>query len=137
MIRIGMVIFVVIVGIMMVACGAAKEEKPAVEVEVTAEAQTATAVMAKVYNLDNGEAIYKKYCFACHDAGLAGAARHVDLGRWEESLAKGVDTLVMHVIDGYTGKYGIIPANGTCMECTDQDIFDAVHYQLKMGGVLN
>ena len=140
--QIGLILVILTMGIMLIQCGGEKEEpmakapeKPAATDAVEASG-TSDAMAEMSYDLDNGEAIYKKFCFACHDAGLAGAARHADKERWTESAAKGVPTLVSNVTNGYQGKYGIIPPKGTCMECSDQDIIDAVHYQLSMGGVL-
>lgn len=140
--RFGLILVILSLGLMLIQCGSKKEEqssvKPAAPAETTPVAETeATAITGEMaYDIANGEAVYKKYCFACHDNGLAGAAKHVDTGRWAESAAKGIPTLIKHVTEGYQGKYGMLPPNGTCMECTDQDIIDAVHYQLKMGGAL-
>lgn len=139
--RFGLIVVALSLGLMLIQCGGAKEEKPAAKAEAAAEtapvAEATAATGEMTYDLANGEAIYKKLCFACHDNGLAGAAKHTDQARWAESAAKGVPTLIKHVTEGYQGKYGMLPPKGTCMDCTDQDIIDAVHYQLKMGGVLN
>jgi len=140
--RLVLIITVLTLGLMLIQCGGGKEEQPAVKAEPAplAEpepvAEPVAEMAAMEYDLANGEAIYKKYCFACHDAALAGAAKHSDRERWTESVAKGIPTLVQHVTDGYQGQYGIIPPMGTCMECSAQDIIDAVHYQLEMGGAL-
>lgn len=139
--RIGFILVTLLMGLFLIQCGGDKTEQPAAEADAakaptakTAVAETASAGMG--YDIANGEAVYKKYCFACHDAGIAGAAKHTDVERWEESAAKGIPTLVKNVTEGYTGKYGMLPPKGACMECTEQDITDAVHYQLKMGGSL-
>lgn len=89
------------------------------------------------YDLANGEAIFDDYCSLCHRMGVAGAASHADKARWEESFAKGIPTLVEHAWNGYTGKYGVLPAKGGCDDCTKQDIVDAVHYHLVDSGVMN
>ncbi len=137
--RFGFIIAVLLLGLMLVQCGG-KEQKPAAEAAPAAKAEAIAPASEQAapmsYSLENGEAIYKKYCFACHDGGIAGAARHADLARWEESAAKGIPTLIKHATEGYQGKYGMLPPKGTCMECSEQDIIDAVHYQLKMGGIL-
>lgn len=140
--RFGVMLVILALGLVIIQCGGEKEEQAAAKAPAASEAAPAaeaeaTAVSGEMsYDLANGEAIYKKYCFACHDAGIAGAAKHTDAERWEESAAKGIPTLVQHVTEGYTGKYGMLPPKGACMECTEQDITDAVHYQLKMGGSL-
>ena len=140
--RFGLIILVLALGSMLIQCGgekeapAAKPAAPAKAEEPAAPATPEAEMAALTYDLGNGEAVYKKYCFACHDAGLAGAAKHADRERWAESAAKGIPTLIKHVKEGYQGKYGMLPPMGTCMECSEQDIVDAVHYQLEMGGAL-
>jgi len=141
--RIGFILVSLCLGLVLIQCGGDKAEQPAAEAVTPVEkapmtdtASTEDAMAEMGYDLANGEAVYKKYCFACHDAGIAGAAKHTDAERWEESAAKGIPTLVKHVTEGYTGKYGMLPPKGACMECSEQDITDAVHYQLKMGGSL-
>lgn len=143
--RFRIVLLIVVLSLTLIQCGGEKADQPAAEASPATETTTPseTKEMAPSgetsmeYDLANGEAVYKKYCFACHDAGLAGAAKHTDTARWEESAAKGIPTLIKHVTEGYQGQYGMIPPKGTCMECSDQDITDAVHYQLKMGGSLD
>ncbi len=130
---------------MLIQCGGEKQAEPTTKGVSSTKTTTAKAAEsssgetsgAMSFDLAIGEAIYKKYCYVCHDAGLAGAAKHTDVDRWKESAAKGIPTLIKHVTEGYQGKYGVLPAKGTCMECTDQAIIDVVHYQLKMGGALD
>lgn len=135
--RFGLIFLVLSLGLMLIQCGGGKEE-PAAKAEPApvAKPEPAAEMAEMTFDLANGEAVYKKTCFACHDAGLAGAAKHADVERWAESAAKGIPTLVKNVTDGYQGQYGIIPPKGTCMDCSEQDIIDAVHYQLSMGGQL-
>ncbi len=128
------ILIILALGLVLLQCGGGdKEQAPAKSQVSTAPAKAASNYE---YDLANGEAIYKKYCFACHDNGIAGAAKHSDTQRWAESAAKGLPTLIKHVTEGYTGTHGILPPKGTCMECGEQDLIDAVHYQLKMGGSL-
>jgi cytochrome c5 len=140
--RFGLIMVALSLGLVLIQCGGGKEEKASSEtatpakIEPVSDVQAAVASGELTYDLANGEAVYKKYCFACHDNGLAGAAKHSDTARWAESAAKGIPTLIKHATEGYQGKYGMLPPKGTCMECSDQDLTDAVHYQLKMGGVL-
>lgn len=141
--RFGLIMVALSLGLMLIQCGGGKEEQSTAKASAStetigvAETEAGVATGEMTYDLVNGEAVYKKFCFACHDNGLAGAAKHADTARWAESAAKGIPTLVKHVTEGYQGKYGMLPPKGTCMDCSDQDIIDAVHYQLKMGGSLN
>ena len=140
--RIGLLSLLLVMGLFLIQCGGGKDaettQKATPMAEKAPETKAAAPAAASMeYDLANGEAVYKKYCFACHDNGLAGAAKHADVERWAESAAKGIPTLIKHVTEGYTGTYGVLPPKGTCMECSEQDIVDAVHYQLKMGSALN
>jgi len=89
-------------------------------------------------NLENGKIVYDRACIACHMAGVAGAAKIDDKARWTESAAKGFETLHKHVINGVAageGKYGVMAPRGSCTDCTDKDLFDAVGYILNQAGV--
>ncbi len=140
--RFSVLIVALTLGVMLMQCGGGKDEQPTLKTIAPAQKSSTTTQTENVaspaieYDLANGEAVYKKFCFACHDGGLAGAAKHSDQARWAESAAKGTPELIKHVMEGYQGKYGMLPPKGTCMECSEQDIIDAVHYQLKMGGSL-
>ena len=89
-----------------------------------------------VANIDNGKKVYDKVCVACHMTGVAGAAALNDKARWEENAKLGMKELVKHAINGVPkGKYGVMPARGTCNDCSDEDLADAVAYMLKEAGV--
>lgn len=86
-------------------------------------------------NLDNGNKVYHKVCIACHMTGVAGAPALKDKKRWTEIAAKGMKQLHHDAINGFTGKHGVMPARGSCTDCSDQDLYDAVSYMLKTAGV--
>ncbi len=87
-------------------------------------------------NLNNGKTVYNKICFACHKDGVAGAAAISNKERWQENAEKGMETMVKNVKAGViNGKYGTMPPKGACMDCTDQDIYDSIHYMMKESGV--
>lgn len=73
--------------------------------------------------LADGAALYKTACFACHDAGVAGAPKFGDKALWAPRIAKGVDAMVQTVI---TGKGAMPPKGGTQM--TDAQIHEVVEY---------
>lgn len=89
----------------------------------------------KVANLENGKAVYDKACIACHWKGVAGAAALTDKARWEEIAAKGMTVLQEHALKGYTGTHGVMPEKGTCVDCTEDDLFDAISYMMHEAGV--
>ncbi|HAH57544.1 MAG: c-type cytochrome [Lentimicrobiaceae bacterium] len=97
--------------------------------------ETKTTTKTMTADLVNGEAVYNKSCIACHMTGVAGAAALSDKARWEENAAKGMETLLADAMKGYTGKYGVMPEKGTCMDCTEQDMFDAISFMLDKAGV--
>ncbi len=88
-----------------------------------------------VANLENGKKVYSKVCIACHMTGVAGAPALKDKARWTEIAAKGMKQLHHDAISGFTGKHGVMPPKGTCNDCSDQDLYDAVAYMLKTAGV--
>ncbi len=86
-------------------------------------------------NIQNGETVYKKVCIACHMTGVAGAPALNNKERWTEIAKKGMKQLHHDAIDGFTGDYGVMPPRGTCTDCSDQDLYDAIGYMLKEAGV--
>ena len=73
-----------------------------------------------------GEAIYNQYCFACHKMGSGGAPKLGDVEGWKLLIAKGLPTLYENAIHGING----MPAKGTCMSCTNEQIEQAVRFMV-------
>ena len=73
-----------------------------------------------------GDQVYNGACAACHNTGAAGAPKTGDAAGWAGRVDKGMETLVSHVINGYNA----MPAKGLCMDCSDQELADAVSYML-------
>ena len=71
----------------------------------------------------DGAALYKTACFACHDAGVAGAPKFADKALWAPRIATGVDAMTKTVI---TGKGAMPPRGGT--QLTDAQIREVVEY---------
>ena len=71
--------------------------------------------------------IYKTFCISCHASGVAGAPKTGDKKEWEKRLNKGVNQLTLNAIKGYNA----MPAKGTCMDCTDDEIKKTVSYMLE------
>jgi cytochrome c5 len=125
-------IFMVALGsFLLSSCGGntQKSEKSKVTATKTKTEKTYVA------NLENGKKVYSKVCIACHMTGVAGAPALKDKARWTEIAAKGMKQLHQHAIKGFTGKHGVMPPKGTCTDCSDQDLYDAVAYMLKTAGV--
>ncbi|MFD2179792.1 c-type cytochrome [Veronia pacifica] len=76
----------------------------------------------------SGDAVYGTFCVACHSTGAAGAPISGDAGAWEPRLAQGKEKLYKHAINGFNG----MPAKGTCMDCSDDEIIAAIEHMLSL-----
>ncbi len=83
----------------------------------------AAFVIASSVALADGAALYKTACFACHDAGIAGAPKFADKKLWAPRIATGIDAMVKTVI---TGKGAMPPKGGT--QLTEAQIREVVEY---------
>lgn len=73
----------------------------------------------------SGEDIYNSNCVACHSSGAMGAPKLGDAGAWAARLdEKGLETVYANAINGI----GMMPAMGTCMSCSDDDIKATIDY---------
>lgn len=124
-----------VAGLLSIGCGG---EKPAAKTEAAPAAKPVPSAPAMVADLANGKAVYDRACFACHvDAveGVAGAAGLQNKVRWQAQADKGWKTLLDHATNGYTGQYGTLPPKGTCADCAEKDLFDAINYMMGRVGV--
>ncbi|XOV83913.1 MAG: c-type cytochrome [bacterium] len=74
----------------------------------------------------SGQAVYDQFCFACHTTGVGGAPTFGDTAQWAERVDQGMDLLMEHTINGIR----TMPAKGTCMNCSDDELNAAVTYIL-------
>lgn len=74
-----------------------------------------------------GEQVYNQFCNACHSAGVAGAPVLGDPQVWQPRIAKGMDTLWEHTLNGFNA----MPAKGTCMNCSDEELRAALDYMVE------
>ncbi len=87
--------------------------------------------VAHAGDIKKGEEVYKQVCFACHDAGVAGAPKLGDKEAWKDRIAKGEATLDKHAIEGFTGETGSMPPKGGRTDLSDEAVKDAVAYMLS------
>lgn len=87
---------------------------------------SASAAMA-----DDAKATYDSVCFACHSTGAAGAPKTGDKAAWSDRIAKGMDTLKKHAIEGFKGSAGFMPAKGGRADLSDADVGAAVEYMVS------
>ena len=72
-----------------------------------------------------GKAVYLRYCFACHQAGLAGAPKFADRDAWAPRIAQGADAMLENVVRGMAPG---MPPRGACPACDDEALAAAVDY---------
>lgn len=76
---------------------------------------------------ERAQEAYMHYCIVCHQGGLAGAPKLRDKEDWKPRLAgRTLDDLVASSIKGLNA----MPAKGTCIKCSDEDLKAAIAYML-------
>lgn len=75
-----------------------------------------------------GEETYNRFCFSCHQAGVAGAPRFGDAEAWAPRIAQGREVLLAHTKSGVPPG---MPPMGLCTSCTEQDLADAIDYMVS------
>lgn len=78
-----------------------------------------------------GEKVYKSTCGICHKSGLGGAPRIGSKDDWEARLAQGKDLLYDRAIHGYRGSKGSMPARGSNVRLSDDEVRAAVDYMVE------
>ncbi len=74
-----------------------------------------------------GRAVYLRYCFSCHQAGVAGAPKLGDQEAWRPRLAQGREMLLDNVKRGMAPG---MPPRGACPSCDDETLAVAVDYMV-------
>lgn len=75
----------------------------------------------------DGKAVFDTFCTACHTAGVLGAPKAFDKTAWDAKFAKGFETSLANAINGINA----MPPRGTCGDCTDEEISNAIKYMSK------
>lgn len=79
----------------------------------------------------SGSEIYDDNCFLCHAApGIGGAPVFGDVDAWEPRVAQGIELLQDHVLNGYQGEAGLMPAKGGRLDLSDEEILEAIDFML-------
>lgn len=97
-----------------------------------AAAQAALAAAASQVAYDgtlDGSVIYGNLCSACHATG-AGGAPMLTTAAWSARVAQGMDTLVVHAVEGYQGPAGLMPAKGGNPALTDEQVAATVKWMV-------
>ncbi|MCE2423525.1 MAG: cytochrome c5 family protein [Pseudomonadales bacterium] len=72
-----------------------------------------------------GKGVYERYCYACHQAGIADAPKLGDREAWAPRLAKPREELLENIERGMTPG---MPPRGGCPSCTDEALAAALDY---------
>ncbi|MEM8814733.1 MAG: c-type cytochrome [Pseudomonadota bacterium] len=83
-----------------------------------------------VAEVQSGPQVYNSACLACHGAGIGGAPVLGDASAWTARIDQGMDTLVRHAIEGYTGELGYMPPKGGRVDLSDEEVAAAVEYMV-------
>jgi cytochrome c5 len=73
-----------------------------------------------------GAATYESYCSGCHATGAGGAPKFGDPAAWDPLVKNGIDKIYSNAIKGVGG----MPAKGTCLSCSDDEIKQTVDYMI-------
>ena len=84
---------------------------------------TASAAAGPV---DGGQ-VYNPACMACHATGAAGAPKYGNQEDWAPRIAKGIDTLYKHSIEGFNA----MAPKGGFSNLSDEQVKAAVDHMVK------
>jgi len=79
----------------------------------------------------DGKTIFGNLCTTCHANAATGAPVITDKGAWAPRVAQGLDTLVKHATEGFTGSKGVMPAKGGNPALTDAQVKATVEWMLS------
>lgn len=105
--------------------------EPAGQIAVGDTAQAAAASGAQEGEAASGESVYESSCAACHAAGVAGAPAMGDAQAWSDRIAKGIETMYTHAIEGFQGDAGMMPAKGGNTSLSDEAVKAAVDHMIQ------
>ena len=75
----------------------------------------------------SGSDVYGTYCAACHSSGAMGSPKAFDKAVWDSRLAKGFSKTLSNAINGLN----LMPANGTCGDCSKAELSAAIKHMSK------
>ena len=82
--------------------------------------------------LENAPQLYVNSCSWCHDDGIGGAPMTGDKKDWESRTSKGMSQVYANAIDGFEGATGIMPAKGSRMDLSDEEIKTLVDFMVEV-----
>lgn len=76
------------------------------------------------FDLAEGERVYNNLCMVCHTPGMFGAPKTGNEEIWAPRIAKGMDTLISHSINGFNA----MPRKGGNLNLSDGQVKNAVAF---------
>ncbi|MGO1073680.1 c-type cytochrome [Lysobacter sp. CA199] len=73
------------------------------------------------------QAVYDRSCTNCHSVPASGAPQRGDIKAWTPRLAKGLDVLIDHTINGFQA----MPPMGACMDCNEEQYRALILYMAQ------
>nr|WP_246462432.1 c-type cytochrome [Pelagicoccus albus] len=84
-------------------------------------------------DLAAGQKTWSQTCTTCHLTGLTGAPKIGDKTAWAPRIAKGLDTLYDHALNGFIGPdYTEMPPKGGFSELSDNEVKQAVRFMTQV-----
>jgi len=105
----------------------AERLKPYGAVSRVGDGSMPTAATSTSSEPRTGEQVYNQFCFACHATGASGAPKFGDASAWAPRIDKGMDALMTSTLNGFN----VMPAKGTCMNCSEDELHAAVEYMVS------
>ncbi len=92
------------------------------------ECTTATAAVASAADSGpkSGEQVYTLACAACHGTGVLAAPKLGSAEDWAPRIAKGMDVLRNHAINGFNA----MPAKGGNTSLSDEEVYAAIDHMI-------
>jgi cytochrome c5 len=79
----------------------------------------------------SGPQVYNAACNVCHGAGIGGAPMLTDSDNWQARIGQGLDVLVDHAVNGFTGSAGYMPPKGGNLALSDEEVRAAVEFMVS------
>lgn len=81
--------------------------------------------------LQLGQQVWDGTCRLCHLNGLGGAPAKGNRRAWARRIEQGLEVLVGHALNGFSGEAGSMPARGGNPQLSDQEVAAAVKYMVS------